>query len=86
MTSNSSIGDIAQMVERSLSMREVSGSIPDISIFTIFFCIFNYLKYWFYRIHSIAPSLARILHEDVVIDNYLVPKGVNKTIQLYFIL
>ena len=24
-------GDIAQMVERSLSMREVSGSIPDIS-------------------------------------------------------
>ena len=26
-------GDIAQMVERSLSMREVSGSIPDISIF-----------------------------------------------------
>ena len=25
-------GDIAQMVERSLSMREVSGSIPDISI------------------------------------------------------
>ncbi len=28
-------GDIAQMVERSLSMREVSGSIPDISIFAI---------------------------------------------------
>jgi hypothetical protein len=31
-------GDIAQMVERSLSMREVSGSIPDISIFAI--CVF----------------------------------------------
>ena len=29
-------GDIAQMVERSLSMREVSGSIPDISIFLFF--------------------------------------------------
>jgi hypothetical protein len=26
-------GDIAQMVERSLSMREVEGSIPSISIF-----------------------------------------------------
>ena len=30
-------GDIAQMVERSLSMREASGSIPDISTFFFFF-------------------------------------------------
>ena len=29
-------GDVAQMVERSLSMREVMGSIPIISIFLYF--------------------------------------------------
>ena len=30
---NLPIGDVAQMVERSLSMREVAGSIPAVSIF-----------------------------------------------------
>ena len=37
-------GDIAQMVERSLSMREASGSIPDISTFLFFKILLNYEK------------------------------------------
>ena len=44
------------------------------STFSLFSC-FNIL--WFtFRINSIAPSNARILHEDLVIDNYVLPKGV----------
>ena len=38
------VGDVAQMVERSLSMREVRGSIPRISIlafFNVFKCVFT---------------------------------------------
>ena len=39
------IGDVAQMVERSLCMREVQGSMPCISTLSLFDNIFFYCKF-----------------------------------------
>ena len=39
-------GDVAQMVERSLSMREVRGSIPRISTFSSFFQLVELFYEW----------------------------------------
>ena len=47
-------GDVAQMVERSLSMREVRGSIPRISTFFWFSC--------FYLISSFM-AISNLIHE-----------------------
>jgi cellulose synthase/poly-beta-1,6-N-acetylglucosamine synthase-like glycosyltransferase len=41
-------GDVAQMVERSLSMREARGSIPRISKFFLWFLFFWFI-FWFYK-------------------------------------
>jgi hypothetical protein len=42
-----SIGDVAQMVERSLSMREVRGSIPCISTIDSFYGFLDFYVSWF---------------------------------------
>ena len=61
------IGGVAQMVERSLSMREVPGSIPGASI-TIFF--FG-LKHSFYRHNLLANELTQPKARDFLLKMQL---------------
>ena len=46
-------GGLAQMVERSLSMREVPGSIPGFSIRTFFF-LYHFQRYIIDTIHPLS--------------------------------
>ncbi len=32
-----------------------------------------------YRLHPVAPANARILNQDLILNNYRIPKNVNKT-------
>ena len=59
---NLQLGDVAQMVERSLSMREVRGSIPRISIILI---VSDDLAKLFFKLLA-EPYFSRIISKPVI--------------------